>query len=87
MRDTRNESQSLRQRVGVARLHIGEISLPACETIRPLQLPRTRPVERGMIRVYLTTGNRTIVWVYLTSRHICRVATGRPPGFAVDAGD
>jgi len=42
----------------------------------------------GVIRVYLTTGNRAIVWVYLTTRSsMCRVTTGRPPGFAVDAGD
>jgi hypothetical protein len=43
---------------------------------------------RGVIRVYLTTGNRAIVWVYLTTRtSICRAATGRPSGFAADAGD
>jgi hypothetical protein len=42
----------------------------------------------GVIRVYLTTGNRAVVWVYLTTRtSICRVATGRPPGFAMNAGD
>jgi len=45
-------------------------------------------IERGVIRVYLTTGNRAVVWVYLTTRtNMCRVATGRRPGFAVDAGD
>jgi hypothetical protein len=43
---------------------------------------------RGVIGVYLTAGNRAIVWVYLTTRpSICRASAGRPPGFAVDAGD
>jgi hypothetical protein len=55
--------------------------------------PRSAPahrlvIGRGVIRVYLASGNPGIVWVYVTSRpSICRVATGRPPGFAVDAGD
>jgi hypothetical protein len=41
----------------------------------------------GVIRIYLTTGNRAIVWVYLTMRDTCPAAAGRPAGFAVNAGD
>jgi hypothetical protein len=52
---------------------------------------RTAPshpvVGHGVIRVYLTTGNRTIVWVYLTMRDTCRATAGRPTRFAADAGD
>jgi hypothetical protein len=45
-------------------------------------------IGRGVIRVYLTTGNHPIVWVYLTARpSICRAAAGRPARFAADARD
>jgi hypothetical protein len=45
-------------------------------------------IGRGVIRVYLSAGNHTIVWVYLTARpNIGRAGTGRPPVFALDAGD
>jgi hypothetical protein len=45
-------------------------------------------VGRGVIRVYMTAGNRTIVWVYLTVRRdTCPAATRLPRGLAADAGD
>jgi hypothetical protein len=45
-------------------------------------------IGHGVIRVYLTTGNRAIVWVYLTTRtSICRFAASRSREFAVDARD
>jgi hypothetical protein len=45
-------------------------------------------IGRGMIRLYLTSGNRAVVWFYLTTRRgTCRAAAGRPAGFALDAGD
>jgi hypothetical protein len=45
-------------------------------------------IGRGVIRVYLTAGNRTIVWVYLTARpNTCRAAAGQPAGLTADTGD
>jgi hypothetical protein len=44
-------------------------------------------IGRGVIRVYLSAGNRPMVWVYLTARHICRAAASRRPAFGLDAGD
>ena len=43
-------------------------------------------VGRGVIRVYLTAGNRAIVWVLLTTRPSTRpAAASRPPGLTVYA--
>jgi hypothetical protein len=45
-------------------------------------------IGRGVIRVYMTLGNRTIVWVYLTAhRDTCPAGTRLPRWSAVDAGD